>query len=150
MENWRMNGNISPACLSIDLPSFLLSLRNAYSKYNVRAFTRFSWDLQCGFQIVFEIIGIQDHKNTSLSFWRSRFPELYCRIITAQIKRSRLDVQRTFWGKIPYTVEPRTTEYYQWFCQIQFWGLFSNLLPLYHIKVPRAYPKLKDICNKKI
>lgn len=150
MENWRMNGNISPACLSIDLPSFLLSLSNAYSKYNVRTFTRFSWDLQCGFQIVFEIIDIQDHKNTSLSFWLSRFPELYCRIITAQIKRSRLGIQRTFWGKIPYTVEPRTTEYYQWFCQIQFWGLFSNLLPLYHIKVPRAYPKLKDICNKKI
>lgn len=150
MENWRMNGNISPTCLPIDLPAFLLSLRNAYSKYNVRAFTQFSWDLQCGFQIVFEIIDIQDHKNTSLSFWLSRFPELYCRIVTAQIKRSRLDVQRTFWGKISYTVEPRKTEYYQWFCQIEFCGLFSNLLPPHRIKVPRAYPKLKDICNKKI
>lgn len=75
MENCRMNGKISQAYLPIDLLSFLLSLRNAYSKYNVMSFTQFSWDLQCGFQIVFEIIDIQDYKNTSLSFWLSKFPE---------------------------------------------------------------------------
>ena len=149
MKNCRMNGKISQAYLPLDLPSFLLSLRNAYSKYSVMSFTQFSWDLQCGFQIVFEIIDIQDYKNTSLSFWLSNFPEFIVDYnCSNQEKQTRHS--KNFLGKKSYTVEPLKTEYYQWFCQIQFWGLFSNLLPPHRIKVPRACPKLKDICNKKI